>query len=66
MRSCVSQILKFTQEISGGISEGDQYDALVMDFNKAFDRVSHLSLLKTLEFVGIPRAFPEVDPKLPI
>jgi hypothetical protein len=52
-RSCESQILNFTQEITTGIAEGQQYDVNVMDFSKAFDRVPHARLLRKADFYGI-------------
>ena len=41
MHSCLLQVLNFNQALTGGVSEEDQYNAHVMDFSKAFDRVSH-------------------------
>jgi len=53
MRSCASQVLNFVQELTTGISEGNQCNVHVMDFSKAFDRVPDARLLKKLEYVGV-------------
>jgi hypothetical protein len=52
-RSCETQILNFTSEMTEGIAKGKQYDANVMDFSKAFDRVPHRRLLRKAEYCGI-------------
>ena len=53
MRSCESQLLEFTNEISENLEKGKQTDVLVMDFAKAFDKVNHNLLLHKLHHYGI-------------
>ena len=38
-RSCVSHIIPFVHDISDTLNESDQTNIIVMDFNKAFDKV---------------------------
>ena len=52
-RSCETQLLEFTSDIFKNLQSGQQTDAIVMDFSKAFDRVSHNRLLYKLEMMGI-------------
>ena len=52
-RSCETQIMNFTQELTKGMAEGQQFDVNVMDFSKAFDRVPHHRLLRKAEHYGI-------------
>ena len=44
-RSCETQLLEFTDDVSKNLEEGKQTDVLVMDFAKAFDKVCHSLLL---------------------
>ncbi|KAL8625338.1 hypothetical protein ACOMHN_044481 [Nucella lapillus] len=46
-RSCETQLLGLVDEVSRALENGLQEDLLVLDFSKAFDKVSH-SLLVTL------------------
>ena len=52
-RSCETQLLNFTQELTKGIAEGRQYDVNVMDFSKAFDKVPHQRLLRKAAYYGV-------------
>jgi hypothetical protein len=42
-RSCETQLLEFVDDVSSNMSSGKQTDVLVMDFSKAFDKVSQFS-----------------------
>ena len=52
-RSCVSQLLGLVDEITHSRDRGIQTDMLVMDFAKAFDKVSHSLLTHKLQHYGI-------------
>jgi len=52
-RSCETQLLEFTDNISINMEQGKQTDVLVMDFSKAFDKVSHGLLIHKLHQYGI-------------
>ena len=52
-RSCVSQLLGLMDEITHSRDRGKQQDMLVMDFAKAFDKVSHSLLTHKLQHYGI-------------
>ena len=40
-RSCESQLIGFIDDVVNAIHGGNQTDVIVMDFSKAFDKVSH-------------------------
>jgi len=52
-RSCETQLLEFTDDITSNMEAGKQTDVLIMDFSKAFDKVSHSLLLHKLSHYGI-------------
>jgi len=52
-RSCETQLIEFTDDISLNLENGKQTDILIMDFSKAFDKVSHSLLLHKLDHYGI-------------
>jgi hypothetical protein len=52
-RSCESQLLPFIQELNDSNNKNIQTDLSIMDFAKAFDKVSHRRLLYKLEYYGI-------------
>ena len=52
-RSCETQLLEFVDDVSSNMSSGKQTDVLVMDFSKAFDKVSHSLLIHKLNHYGI-------------
>ena len=52
-RSCVSQLIGLVDEVTHSREKGKQTDMLVMDFAKAFDKVSHSLLTHKLQHYGI-------------
>ena len=52
-RSCETQLIHFIEELARDAQGGGQTDAIVMDFSKAFDKVSHPRLLYKLKGFGI-------------
>ena len=52
-RSCESQLLPFIQELNASNNKNIHTDLIIMDFAKAFDKVSHRRLLYKLEYYGI-------------
>ncbi len=52
-RSCETQLLGFVNDLVNTMHAGSQTDILVMDFSKAFDKVSHLRLVTKLKYYGI-------------
>jgi hypothetical protein len=51
--SCETQLLQFIDDLAYGIQGGGQFDVIIMDFSKAFDKVSHQRLLYKLRGFGI-------------
>lgn len=52
-RSCETQLLGLVDEITYDLERGKQTDLVIMDFAKAFDKVSHSLLLHKLNYYGI-------------
>ena len=52
-RSCETQLLETVQDLTLSLNAGKQTDLLLLDFSKAFDRVSHQHLLYKLSHYGI-------------
>ena len=52
-RSCETQLIEFIDDVSLNMENGKQTDILVMDFSKAFDKVSHSLLTNKLHHYGI-------------
>ena len=57
-RSCETQLVQLVQDIisnlDGAINRGHkQTDLIIMDFAKAFDKVTHRKLLHRLDYCGI-------------
>ena len=52
-RSCEAQLIGYIQYLASNLSIGKQIDTAVMDFSKAFDKVSHARLLFKLQWYGI-------------
>ena len=51
--STETQLLTFVHELVEEVKSGRQVDAVVLDFSKAFDKVSHCRLLHKLHYYGI-------------
>ncbi len=52
-RSCETQLLGFQADILKNMADGKQTDAVVLDFSKAFDKVSHSKLVAKLGHYGV-------------
>ena len=52
-RFCESQLLLITDDISRSINKGRQVDMGILDFAKAFDKVSHRRLAIKMSYYGI-------------
>lgn len=51
--SCESQLLGLAEDLTSCLEKGKQTDVIVLDFSKAFDKVSHSLLIHKLEHYGI-------------
>ena len=52
-RSCETQLISTFHDLSKGIDHNKQTDVILLDFSKAFDKVSHFTLLNKLHLYGI-------------
>ena len=52
-RSCLTNLLEFLDLVSDYVDEGIPVDAVYLDFQKAFDKVSHSKLLTKMARYGI-------------
>ena len=52
-KSCITQLLKFLEDVTESIDKGKDVDIIYLDFSKAFDKVAHRRLLKKLDNYGI-------------
>ena len=52
-RSCETQLLITVQDLAQGLRDKQQIDAAILNFSKAFDKVSHRHLLLKLEHYGV-------------
>ena len=52
-RSCETQLLITSNDLAESLDKGEQVDAIVLDFSKAFDRVPHQRLLSKLYHYGV-------------
>ena len=51
--SCESQVISVCQDIADSLDNGDKIDAIIVDFSKAFDLVSHGRLLTKIANSGV-------------
>ena len=51
--SCEAQLINTIEEISKNLNDGEQTDAVILDFEKAFDTVAHQRLLMKVDHYGI-------------
>jgi len=52
-RSCETQLIEFIDDVTRNLDDVKQTDVLIMDFSKAFDKVSHNLLIHKLKHYGI-------------
>jgi hypothetical protein len=52
-RSCDSQLLTTFHDIASSLDQKSGVDAVILDFSKAFDKVSHPKLLSKLSFYNM-------------
>ena len=52
-RSCLTNLLKFLEDVTKDADNGSPVDIIYLDFSKAFDKVPHARLIKKLEAHGI-------------
>ena len=52
-RSCETQLLMLVDELARNIQHGKQTDLILLDFSKAFDKVSHNKLIYKLHQLGV-------------
>ena len=52
-KSCITQLLEFTEDVSIAIDNVEGVDVINLDFKKASDKVPHERLLKKLHGCGI-------------
>ena len=52
-RSCDTQLILTVNDLSSALDKGKQIDCVLLDFAKAFDKVSHRSLLAKLKNYGV-------------
>ena len=52
-RSCESQLVLTVQDLAASLEVGEQIDAILLDFSKAFDKVPHQRLAQKLSRYGI-------------
>jgi len=51
--SCETQLVELIDDVTRNLDSGQQTDCLIMDFSKAFDKVSHSLLIHKLDQYGI-------------
>ena len=56
-RSCITQFLEYIEDLTEAIDNGEDADAIYLDFCKAFDKVPYRRLVLKLEQYGIKGDF---------
>ena len=51
--SCECQVIAVCQDITDSMDNGDRIDAIVIDFSKVFDLVTHYKLLMEITISGV-------------
>ena len=52
-RSCETQLIETIDDVARHLSDGNQVDVILLDFEKAFDKVTHSRLLYKLDYYGV-------------
>lgn len=52
-RSCLTNLISFSDKITHLVGEGKAVDVVSLDFSKAFDTISHSNLLEKLATCGL-------------
>ena len=52
-RSCETQLIETIDDVARHLSDGNQVDVILLDFEKAFDKVPHSRLLYKLDYYGV-------------
>ena len=52
-RSCETQLIETIDDVARHLSDGNQVDLILLDFEKAFDKVPHSRLLYKLDYYGV-------------
>jgi len=52
-RSCLTNLLEFMEKVAEYLDSGELVDVIYLDFQKAFDKVTHKRLIARLEEIGI-------------
>ncbi len=53
LRSCLTNLLEFLEEVTKWVDAGHSVDLLYLDFSRAFDKVPHKRLLMKVQSLGI-------------
>ena len=51
--SCEAQLISTIQDWASDANSKNQTDVVLLDFSKAFDKVSHCKLLHKIDFYGV-------------
>jgi retron-type reverse transcriptase len=61
-RSCETQLVSFIQDLAKSSDKNIQTDLIIMDFAKAFDKVSHKHLMYKISF-SLDKTFLQTEHK---